>query len=145
MAHIEKRNRGGRTAWRARYGAPDGRALAQLRQEECNRCRTQIARPHALPDSTAPKATPWMDSGTLDLDRLRRWNLENRPQQPPGRNLVELETEFAEHKSALAVLRDALDNAAQDGLSLQTVRDWLTMQEIAERLQQANRDELAKG
>jgi hypothetical protein len=62
-----------------------------------------------------------------------------------GRNLVELETEFAEHKSALAVLRDELDNAAQDGLSLQTVRDWLTMQEIAERLQQANRDELKKG
>ena len=38
MAHIEKRNRGGRTSWRARYRAPDGsRALAQLRQEERRR------------------------------------------------------------------------------------------------------------
>lgn len=69
----------------------------------------------------------------------------NRPQQPPGRNLADLDAEFAEHKAALAVLNDALDNATQDGLSLQSVRDWLTMHEIAKRLQQTNRDESKKG
>jgi integrase len=29
MAHIEKRNRGGKTSWRARYRAPDGRERSQ--------------------------------------------------------------------------------------------------------------------
>ncbi len=50
MAHIEKRNRGGRTSWRARYRAPDGsRAVAQLRQEERRRAvaRRRARRPRA--------------------------------------------------------------------------------------------------
>ena len=88
----------------------------------------------------APGKTPWMDSGTLDVDRLQRWNLENRPQHPPEGTLSGLQTEFDEHKVAAAGLRDALDAAVQDGLSLRAVRTWLAMKEITERLQQNDQE-----